>query len=330
MGALQTAYRCHCDVNRQSPIWSTDLPDHCMNCMNYTGMRNLRHGAVVNILYDYFRKLLPLGSVEREKSVGGGLQMDLVIKYGMNIFYVDVGIASITSKDALAKGASNIFGTASRLMEEAKIIRFKQSRIIDAAKFVPFIFETTGTVGNLADMFLKGLLAKLKSDRSQLQYLNVLDWTSKMWKASRMCISLHNAWILANWSQNSLQQLDPIRHVNGILLREDVASDGEVVPASHALDDQRMTQTTTIQGSQEISTQATVQQMPLATHEVSSSEDSSSHLHHLTGHYWKVMTPPISTLSLPTLNSQGSQTQPQEPVLALAPTAASAPSPAGE
>ena len=84
--------------------------------MNYTGMRNLRHGAVVNILYDYFRKLLPLGSVEREKSVGGGLQMDLVIKYGMNIYYVDVGIASITSKDALAKGSSNIFGTASRLM----------------------------------------------------------------------------------------------------------------------------------------------------------------------------------------------------------------------
>ena len=95
-------------------------------------------------------------------------------------------------------------GVSSRLYEERKLNNFKEKFPAGIRNFVPFILETTGKSGIIANQFMSQFLGELKETPT---LLNISDVTSSMWKTIRRCLAMGNAEMVDKWQFQQLHRL---------------------------------------------------------------------------------------------------------------------------
>lgn len=158
---------------------------HASSCVHCTGYTQ-RHDAIVDILATYCNKLIPGDcQVTKEQFVVGGsaveavveqmhngrptgprrggqagVRMDLVVTIGDKEYWIDVAVVDPGCKTYLDKGSATIAGAAAKDREADKRNRLKQKKPDfnmegNTPKFIPFVLEVSGKMGESAKKFVQ-------------------------------------------------------------------------------------------------------------------------------------------------------------------------------
>jgi Reverse transcriptase (RNA-dependent DNA polymerase) len=165
---------------------------HATSCVHCTGYTN-RHDELVDLLAKYCHKLIPEHcQVTKEQFVIGGsgaeavvapvahadrilqhqnggqrrrggqagVRMDLVVKVGNKEYWIDVAVVDPGCNTYLDKGSATLAGAAAKTREADKRNRLKQRKPdfdMEGAtpKFIPFVVEVSGKLGESAQQFIQ-------------------------------------------------------------------------------------------------------------------------------------------------------------------------------
>jgi hypothetical protein len=146
-----------------------DLRFHSMNC-NSTGATKInRHNLVVRELLTLFKSLkLNCGGEKQLQNSNHRLDATVVLS-GESTFYIDVTIVNPACHTYVRSQRSDLYDLATAKFAECKKkdkyspYFINQDPVIDMRKFVPFVIETSGKLGEEAEAFL----LKVKSQGNQ-------------------------------------------------------------------------------------------------------------------------------------------------------------------
>jgi len=147
--------RCDCCNSDASTDGSHAF--HGMMCRKNAGIHTSLHDKVVQLTAQLIKTIIPTAKVDVQNRPGNTCNyardraVDFVVATGSVVYFVDVSIVAPCTKDAILHGSSEVPLTAAKRQEEKKAAKHAGvSQLVGNNVFVPFVVESTGTLGESA------------------------------------------------------------------------------------------------------------------------------------------------------------------------------------
>ncbi len=188
------AFQCGCGAEGPHSF-------HGMICRKNAALHTNLHDRLARLAAQAFKTIDPTAKVDMQNRPGNTCNyardraVDFVVATGPVVYFVDVSIVAPCTIDALRYGSSEVPLTAAKRQEEKKAAKHAGvSQLVGNNVFVPFVVESTGTLGESA----RRLLDLFTGTRDRL------DGTGPVRKISLDMVRARN---------------DFVRHVNAVCIR---------------------------------------------------------------------------------------------------------------
>jgi hypothetical protein len=148
-------FRCDCCNSDASADGSQAF--HGLMCKKNAGIHTSQHDKVVQLTAQFIKTIVPTAKVDMQNRPGNTCNyarnraVDIVAAIGSVVYMLDVSIVAPCTKDALLYGSSEVPLTAAKRQEEKKATKHAGvSQLAGNNVFVPFVVESTGTLGECA------------------------------------------------------------------------------------------------------------------------------------------------------------------------------------
>ena len=125
---------------------------HFLSCAKLTGERTFRHNRLVGLLSQLAR--MSKVPTRLEPGVGGNRERaDLEIAFSSCHTLVDVSVVHVQAPSISAKAVG--YRAAAKWREQKKIRQYEDKARLEGKKFFPVVLESTGTLGEHAEVFFE-------------------------------------------------------------------------------------------------------------------------------------------------------------------------------
>jgi hypothetical protein len=150
-----------CPSCHQSDIGTDQF--HALICRSCAYFTKWRHDRIRDCLINFIKAVNPVAIVTKEQVVspmdsGRNLICDIQINESTHFSIIDVAVANPTCQSSLVAGSSKHQLAAARQKEKSKMYLYRRHlNKVALSNFIPFVLESTGSLGPAAKKFLDKL-----------------------------------------------------------------------------------------------------------------------------------------------------------------------------